>query len=265
MGVTRIVLGAGAKKRLGARRSRARVSRMRGDDSRASIAPPRVFLLSPARLDGARARALFEPKRPGQLASALRRREGAPIGEVFRFLSGLYFRGKLAYATRFARPPDGVAWIGSGALVITANRGLLSAETRVCIEHLEAFAETDIHHEERSFYAPLVRDAELLRSAIGDEGEVVLLGSIANAKYTAPLLEVFGDRLLFPRDFVGRGDMSRGGLLLRATEAGVELAYTKVLGATLRGKRPPKLEPRRSTRASAADGGAIKPRAARSA
>jgi hypothetical protein len=216
---------------------------------------PRVFLLSPARLDGVRARALFEPKRPGELASALRRREGVPIGEVFRFLSGLYFRGKLAYATRFARPPEGAAWIGTGALVITANRGLVPAETRVCIEHLESFAETNIHHGERRFFAPLVRDAKLLRSAIGNDGEIVLLGSTANAKYTAPLLEVFGERLLFPRDFVGRGDMSRGGLLLRATEAGVELPYARVRGATLRGTRPPKLEPRRAR---------LKPRAARS-
>jgi hypothetical protein len=208
---------------------------------------PRVFLLSPARLDGVRARALFEPTRPGEIARALRGREGASIGEVFRFLSGLYFRGKLAYAMRFARPPEGVGWIGTGALVITPNRGLVPAETRVCIEQLESFADTNIHHEERRFFAPLVRDAELLRSAIGEDGDIVLLGSIATAKYTAPLLEVFGDRLLFPRDFVGRGDMSRGGLLLRATEAGVELAYARVRGATLRGTRPPKLEPRRAT------------------
>jgi hypothetical protein len=166
------------------------------------------------------------------------------IGEVFRFLSALYFRGKLAYGKRFARPPLNVPWIGSGALVITANRGLVPAETRVTLEHLEAFAETDIHQAERSFRAPLVRDAQLLRDALGDDGEVVLLGSVANAKYTAPLLEVFSDRLLFPGDFVGRGDMSRGGLLLRAVDASTELAYVKVRGALLRGTRPPKLVPR---------------------
>ena len=33
---------------------------------------------------------------------------GAPIGEVFSFLSSLYFRGKLTYAQRFAAPPTGV-------------------------------------------------------------------------------------------------------------------------------------------------------------
>lgn len=213
-----------------------------------SGAPARVFLLSPARLDGRRARAVFEPRTPGPLTTALRTREGAPIGDVFRLLSGLYFRGKLAYAKRFARPPEGAAWIGSGALVITANRGLVPAETRVTIEHLEAFAQTDIHHAERSFRAPLVRDAELLRDALGDAGEVVLLGSVAQPKYTAPLLDVFGARLLFPCEFVGRGDMSRGGLLLRATDDQTELDYIEVRGATLRGARPPKLTPRSRSR-----------------
>ncbi len=210
----------------------------------ASAPHPRVFLLSPARLDGIRARAIFEPRRAGDIARALRTREGVPIGEVFKMLSGLYFRGKLTYATRFARPPANDPWIGSGALVITANRGLVPAETRVTIEHLEAFAETDIHEAERQFRAPLVRDAQLVRDALGDAGEVVLLGSVAKAKYTAPLLEVFGERLLFPGDFVGRGDMSRGGLLLRATDAATELGYIKVLGAPVHGARPPKLEPR---------------------
>src|SRR5688572_12789938 len=129
----------------------------------------RVFILSPARLDGKRADVLFHPRTPFPLAMKLRTIEGAPIGEVFRFLSGLYFRGKLAYAARFARPPKS-AWIGSGVLVITANRGMVPAETRVCLEHLEAFAQTDIHQDEREFRAPLDRDAALLQKDIG-EGE----------------------------------------------------------------------------------------------
>lgn len=204
----------------------------------------RVFLISPARLDGVRAKSVFEPAgKGGKIAQGVRTREGLPIGEVFQMLSGLYFRGKLAYARKFARAPEG-SWVGSGALVITANRGLVPAETRVTLEHLEAFAETDIHHAERNFRAPLERDAKLLLDAIGEEGEVVLLGSVANAKYTAPLLGVMGERLLFPSDFVGRGDMSRGGLLLRAVDAGTELPYVKVKGANLRGARPEKLTSR---------------------
>src|SRR5262252_4747245 len=153
----------------------------------------RIFLLSPARLDGIRAQLLFRPKTSFALSASLRQPEGAPIGEVFRFLSGLYFRGKLAYGTRFARPPESV-WIGSGALVITANRGLIPQETRVCLEHLEAFAQTDIHEDEKQFRAPLERDAKLLLDAIGEDGDVVLLGSIASKKYVEPLMNVFGDR-----------------------------------------------------------------------
>jgi hypothetical protein len=209
----------------------------------------RVFLLSPARLDGVRARSLlFAPQAThgNTLAAAVRTREGAPIGDVFRLLSGLYFRGKLAYALRFAQPPATAAWVGSGVLIITANRGLVPAETRICLEHLEAFAETPIHHAQASFRGPLVRDATLLEGAFGARApdDVVLLGSVAQAKYTQPLLEVFGERLSFPRDFVGRGDMSRGGLLLRAADAGAELPYVSVKGATVRGARPPKLTPR---------------------
>lgn len=210
-------------------------------------APPRIFLLSPARLDGERGKLLFRPGAQFALARALRTREGTAIGDVFKFVSGLYFRGKLAYATTFARPPaeKSAAWMGSGALVITQNRGLVSAETRVCLEHLEAFASTDIHAKESAFRAPLARDAKLVRDALGDDGEVVLLGSIASTKYVEVLLEVFGERLLFPSEFVGRGDMSRGGLLLRQVDAKQELTYVPVKGAKLHGARPAKLEPRR--------------------
>jgi len=212
---------------------------------RASAAQPRVFLLSPARLDGERGKLLFRPASMFPVAHALRTREGAQIGEVFKFVSGLYFRGKLAYGRAFARPPEGATWMGSGALVITQNRGLVSAETRVCLEHLESFASTDVHAKEESFTGPLARDAKLVRDALGADGEVVLLGSIASAKYVDTLVSVFEDRLLFPSEFVGRGDMSRGGLLLRAVDAKQELTYVPVRGAVRHGARPPKLAPRR--------------------
>lgn len=212
------------------------------------VARPRVFLLSPARLDGERGKLLFAPATLFPVARALRTREGCPIGEVFRFVSGLYFRGKLAYATAFARAPSApsAAWMGNGALVITQNRGMVPVDTRVCLEHLESFAGTDIHANEPAFRKPFVRDARLVHDAIGDDGEVVLLGSIASAKYVDALLEVFGERLLFPREFVGRGDMSRGGLLLRCVDAKKELDYVPVKGATRHGTRPPKLAPRRA-------------------
>ena len=202
---------------------------------------PRVFLLSPARLDGARGRLLFRPASLFPIARALRTREGCAIGEVFAFVSGLYFRGKLAYATAFARAPAGAEWMRGGSLVITQNRGLLPAESRVCLEHLEAFASTDIRPNEPSFQRPFERDARMVKAALGEDGEVVLLGSIASAKYVETLLKVFGARLLFPKDFVGRGDMSRGGLLLRSVAAKTELEYAPVQGAVRHGKRPPKL------------------------
>ncbi len=202
-------------------------------------------MLSPARLDGQRGKQLFQPVTLFPVAKALRTREGCPIGDVFRFVSGLYFRGKLAYGNAFARPPENAAWMGNGALVITQNRGIVPVQTRVCLAHLESFASTDIHANEPSFRKPFARDAQLVSDAVGAEGEVVLLGSIASAKYVEVLLEVFGSRLLFPSDFVGRGDMSRGGLLLRSVEAKKELDYLPVLGAVRKGKRPPRLTPRR--------------------
>jgi hypothetical protein len=210
-------------------------------------APPRVFLLSPARLDGPRAKMLFEPRTSFTVAAGLRRREGIAIGQVFAFVSGLYFRGKLAYGQRFAVAPAGedAAWTGSGALVITQSRGLVPVESRVCLEHLEEFAQVDVNAKERGFTTPLLRDARRLAAHVADGGEVVLLGSIAQPKYVEPLLEALGERLCFPVDFVGRGDMSRGGLMLRAAESGTELTYGQVAGAVRHGKRPAKLTPRR--------------------
>ena len=73
------------------------------------------------------------------------------------------------------------------------------------------------------------------------DARIVLLGSIATGKYVDPLLTVFGERLLFPESFVGRGDMSRGGLLLRATREGTELEYASLAGSERHGRRPPKL------------------------
>lgn len=163
--------------------------------------------------------------------------EGAPIGEVFRFASGLYFRGKLAYAEAFARPPRGVP----GALVIAPGAGLVPADAPVRADDLRAFAAVPVDAADPRFRAPLERDALALAGRLRAGAEVVLLGSIASDKYVTPLLGVLGARLLFPVDFVGRGDMSRGGLMLRAARAGVELEYAPVHGAVRRGARPPRL------------------------
>jgi hypothetical protein len=159
------------------------------------------------------------------LAAQLRGPEGIPLGEAFSFLSGLYFRGKLAYASRFARPSTRLA----GVQVITANRGLVAADTRVGLEDLRSFGSVDIRADDPRYREPLVRDI----GRLGEDpvAEVVLLGSLATGKYVDVLLEVVGERLLFPTDFIGRGDMSRGALLLRAAREGRELTYEPAAGA----------------------------------
>lgn len=194
----------------------------------------RLFFLSPASSSGKRARMLMRPGASFALAKQIRSPRGAPIGEVFAFLSGLYFRGKLTYARAFA--PD-------RSFVITPESGLFTLEQHITLDVLERFAGVDIHHEDERFRTPLLRDAMDIDDLTGKTSDAILFGSIASKKYVEVLGEVFGERLLFPEAFVGRGDMSRGGLLLRAARDGVELVYTPVQGAVRRGKRPPKLVP----------------------
>jgi hypothetical protein len=195
----------------------------------------RLFLLSPAKVGGARAKLLLNPHAAFALARQFHR-EGLPLGDVFAFASGLYFRGKLAYAHRFASSAD-----GDVVRVITTNRGLIDPARVVTTDELRAFGEDDIHHENKRYHAPLRRDASALARRLSPDGNAILLGSIATAKYRDVLLECFGERLAFPSDFVGRGDMSRGALLLRAARTGVELPCTRVAGAVLKGKRAPRV------------------------
>jgi hypothetical protein len=210
-----------------------------------------LFLLSPANCSGPKAQQLMSSRAVGELAVRLRE-QGAPIGDVFTFVSALYFRGKLTYARAFARPPLS-SWVGDtplsagGTLIITSSAGLRAPETPVTIDALRRFADENVDAANAAYRRPLVASAEALAREIGPDCDVILLGSIASAKYVDVLLDVFGSRLLFPRDFVGRGDMSRGGLMLRAAATGVELEYQPVSGATRRGPRPPKLAPLKRT------------------
>jgi len=200
----------------------------------------RVFLLSPAHSAGKRAALLLGGR--GRFALAERLGAGGTItlAEAFSFLSGLYFRGKLAYARRFASPPAGVL----GVQVITSNRGLLPAETEVTAGELRAFAETEIRADEPRYRDPLLRDLASIDGAVmggAAPPQIVLLGSIATGKYVDVLLDVLGERLLFPSEFVGRGDMSRGALLLRAAREGRELACQPAATTVRRGRRPRKV------------------------
>jgi hypothetical protein len=204
--------------------------------------PSRIFLLSPASCGGRRARLVVSPQSELPLARMMRTPDGAPLGEVFSFVSSLYFRGKLAYARRFASPPDPADPLAAGGvLIITPNAGLRAAETPITTESFHAFAETAIDAENAAYRVPMVRAARAVLEAIGPECEAVLLGSVASGKYVDVLLPVFGERLMFPADFVGRGDMSRGGLMLRSAASGAELAYVPVAGAVRHGPRPPRL------------------------
>jgi len=212
---------------------------------------PRVFLLSPANCSGRRAALMTSPDAEFALARQLQSREGAPLGDVFSFVSGLYFRGKLAYARRFARPPDpGDPVTAGGVLVMTPNAGLRAPDTPVTIQSFRGWAGVEIDASNAAYRRPLEQAARALVAAIGPDCDVVLLGSIASGKYVDVLLPIFGERLMFPPPFVGRGDMSRGGLLLRCVAAGLELDYGPLAGAARHGQRPPKLEPIRTTKAT---------------
>jgi hypothetical protein len=171
-----------------------------------------------------RPEATFELARQVQIGAA-------SLGEVFAFCSGLYFRGKLAYARRFAEPPEGVP----GVQIITPSRGLVSAETLVGTRDLSEFATIPVDRKEPRFTGPLKESVEAI--SLVDSSEVILLGSVATGKYTETLLPILGKRLLFPADFVGRGDMSRGALLLRSVAANQELRYDPVTRVCPRGTR----------------------------
>lgn len=188
-------------------------------------------------MDGARARMLLNPVAPFALARQLRN-TGSPLGDLFSFASGLYFRGKLTYARCFAHHDA-----GDLVRVITTNRGLADPATILRVAELRQFGDVDIDASDERYHGPLARDARALAALLPADGVAILLGSIATAKYRDVLLDHFGERLFFPRDFVGRGDMSRGALLLRAARDGKELDYIPVAGATFHGKRAPRLNP----------------------
>jgi hypothetical protein len=208
-----------------------------GEEPARVKAVQRVFLLSPADSSGLRATRLCAPEPGHDLARRLHD-GGAPLGEVFSFVSSLYFRGKLAYARAFARPPQGAA----GIHVITPADGLQSPDAPIRVADLQRWAGVPIDLDEERYRAPLVRDLDK-HAAAWRETEVVLLGSVASGKYVDLLGPSLGARLVFPPTFVGRGDMSRGGLMLRCVAEGRELDYAPLLGAPRRGARPGKLAP----------------------
>jgi hypothetical protein len=196
-----------------------------------------IFLLSPANASGIRGQRLLGPDGKSDLAQRLRQC-GAPLGEVYQFISSLYFRGKLVYAKQFTNPPPGV----EGIHIIT-GAGLILPDTAVTLDELRRISATAIDADNSAYRLPLDRDLSQLRELVGGETDVILLGSIATCKYLTPLLLVFGERLLFPKDFLGRGDMSRGSLLLRCCLTMSPLDYLPAAGLAPVGKRAMQSDP----------------------
>src|SRR5258705_10265025 len=137
--------------------------------------PQTVFLLSPAHCGGRRAQLVLREQAAFPLALALRG-GGTELGELFTFLSGLYFRGKLAYARAFGRR----AVAPHGVLVITPGLGLVPPETVVDLARLRAIAEVGVALTEPRFREPFERDAAALAATLTGEDSVVLLASIAS-------------------------------------------------------------------------------------
>jgi hypothetical protein len=197
----------------------------------------RIFLLSPASCGGKRAALLFNEKAEFDIARRVRQQPGVPLGDVFSFLSGLYFRGKLTYAREFQNPPPRKA---PGIQIITPTDGLYSPGSLITLKDLERFAAVPIDAEESRYRYPLERDASKIAERIGPRCQVVLLGSVATGKYVDVLLPIFGQRLVFPKEFVGHGDMARGGMLLQRAASGVEFTYLPVSDPSRLGARPTK-------------------------
>jgi hypothetical protein len=197
-----------------------------------------IFLLSPASCSGRRAGVLM--KEGSALPLAARLRDGTlTLGEGFSFMSSLYFRGKLTYARTFGRTATP---LGSSVLVITPTRGLQPPEMLLTTDLIQEFASVDLGSADDRYRVPLERDLVSLASSLPRDGRAILLGSVATAKYVDPLVEKLGGRLHYPPSFVGRGDMSRGGLLLRSAAARTELEYAVLeVDSPRRGARPPRL------------------------
>ena len=179
-----------------------------------------MFLLSPAYCGGRRAKILLNPASRAEIVARL---HGGTLtlGEAFSFMSGLYFRGKLTYATHFGRGTSGVPPV----LVITPTRGLQSPDLIVSVDLIREFAAIDISAEDARYHVPLERDVSALAARLPPASRAILLGSVATTKYVNLLSRLLGPRLHFPPEFVGRGDMSRGGLLLRSARTSLELDY----------------------------------------
>ena len=180
--------------------------------------PSTIFLLSPASTSGLRAKQLMSPRAGFDAAVRYRSAEGVMIAEAFAFMSALYFRGKIAYALHFGGREN--------TRVIAPGFGLVEPTWMVTEPRMKKMRKTDVDMRDRTYVKTLRTTALDLAATLDAEAQVVLLGSVATGKYVDILLPIFGNRLRFPAAFAGLGDMSRGGMMLRAVRANRELEYT---------------------------------------
>jgi hypothetical protein len=182
------------------------------------IVPSRIFLLSPASMSGLRAKQLMSPRAGFDAAVRYRSPEGVMIAEAFAFMSALYFRGKIAYSLHFGGAEN--------THVIAPGFGLVPPTWMITEERMKKMSRTDVDMRDRTYVKTMRQTSLDLAKSLDPDTLVVLLGSVATGKYVDILLPIFGDRLRFPAAFAGLGDMSRGGLMLRAVRANRELEYT---------------------------------------
>src|SRR5580704_1190505 len=115
----------------------------------------RVFLLSPANTSATRGQLLLNSNSEFELAQRIRR-QGAPLGELFSFISSLYFRGKLA---------DAKAGFPS-TLVVTTSRGLLSPETVITLDDLLEMSAVPIDPGDARYRESRCQDARALAGVL---------------------------------------------------------------------------------------------------
>jgi hypothetical protein len=185
------------------------------------VAESTIFILSPANASGVRARQLTAAQASFAAARSYQSTEGVRIDEAFSFMSALYFRGKIAYATRFARSSS-----GNGVHVIAPGFGLVSPDWRIDRQRMRRLRNTAVDARKSGYRKSLETSARALVAGLPDDARIVLLGSIATGKYVDILWPLLGSKLLFPAAFVGLGDMSRGAMMLRSARTGEELEYT---------------------------------------
>ena len=178
-------------------------------------------------MHGVRGTSLLDPNSKSKLKARFRSKQGLSVGEAYRFISSLYFRGKLTYGLHFGG--------ASNTRVLVPGFGLVGPDWTLTPKRAERARSCPVDPDHAAYRRPLERDLRALLERESDRGaegegntcevEVVFLGSLATRKYLDVLVPLLGGRLLYPKVFVGCGDMRRGSLLLKAVDAGQELEY----------------------------------------